>query len=218
MFVRTRVYFLVESLLRSKHVSFYQPATMENLLENLIPKKDKRPVNFKPDLTLKEIKNLFIPTLFLRDTLELQFNTIELLDIRRMGGAANTHLTLIEPTLVQADAANYAQFDRSKSPNRNPLASTRFKPASYGITVTNNYVISFDVETNGTCEFNLAAFAASGTSERTGKRVIDGRMNLSVVFKTIEPQHTIWVSLEQHTGGSWNLYSSRIRIPFLLFK
>jgi len=191
---------------------------MEDMLESITPPIKKRPAHFKPDLPLKELKTIFIPSIFLRDPLELQFSTIELLDIRRMGGATHTHMTLIEPELVQADQANYARFDLTRSPNRRPLASTRFRPASYGLIATGNYIISFDVEAIGTCEFHMAAYPASGTAQKTGKREINGRFNLSVVFRNVEPQHTIWVSLEQISGGAWNLYSSRIRLPFLLFK
>ena len=190
---------------------------MENLSEDVVPGKMKRAARFKQDLLPKDVKRLLVPSRLLSYPIDLVIDTVELLDIRRMGGKDKTHLTLIEPELVQADTANYAKFDVNKSPHRAPIASTRFKPASYGITKAGNYIISFDVETNGTCEFDLAAFAASGTAEKTGKRVVNGRYNLSVVFRNIQPQHIVWVSLEQKSGGSWVLYSSRIRRPFFIF-
>lgn len=174
------------------------------------------PARFKPDLSPKQLAAIFTKPGAI-DVQVVYFLPIDTLGVTKMAGLGRTNLTLIVPTIVQADAATpYAGFDRGATPSRNPAVSMHFTPGAYGITGAWSYVMAFSIEVPGSSNFNLSAYAGSGTVSNTGPKVLSGQTSISLVFHNIPASQTIWGALTQTGGGGWNFYSARVRYPSLV--
>jgi hypothetical protein len=171
---------------------------------------------FTPDITPTYFMDLVGPV-FDATTFGILFFPIEVLGPTKTVGLGRTNLTVIESTILQADAATpYIGFDRTKSPQRNPTIQMHFQAGAYGITGTGTYVMAFAVECFGSCTFNAqgGAVPASGG----GTKVMNGKGTISLVFNGVKPTDQIYGFIEQTAGAAWNCYSVRVRYPGLVIK
>jgi hypothetical protein len=176
---------------------------------------DKRNVDltrFKPDISARDWATLIDPTRI--PVTPIFFLPIETLSPRKTVGLGRTNVTIIEPTIVQLDAATpYAAFDRRVSPARKPIIQIHFQPSGYGITTPGSYVIAFSVESGAQVTLSVQASAGPGTVSGTGTRTVSGQQVVSVVFRNMPASQQAYAYLEQTAGGQWSWYSTRISYP-----
>ena len=172
---------------------------------------------FKPDLTANEWKELLFPPLGDFRAFPVFHVPIETLGPTKTVGLGRTNLTIIRPTILQADAATpYIGFDRTESPSRNPAISMHFEPGAYGFTTAATYVMVFTIQAFAPCTFTLQGFAGSGTVANAGTKTVSGQTTLSLVLRNVQPSQVVYGYLEQTAGAAWNCFSVRVRYPSLV--
>lgn len=174
----------------------------------------KRSVNFakfKPDLLDKDFTSHLTP---IDGVIIFPWTPIETLSCTKTIGLGRTNLTIIRPTIVQVDATvPRATFDRTATPQRNPVIQMHFEPSAYGITSVATYIMQFTIETFGQATFNLQGFAGSGTLANNGTKVLNGQVKVSLIMKNVPPAQQTFGFLEQTAGGAWNWFSTQVRFP-----
>ena len=144
------------------------------------------------------------------------FVPIETLGPTKTVGKGRTNLTIIRPTILQADATTpYVGFDRRESPSRNPAMQMHFEPGAYGITSAATYVMVFAIECFGQSTFNLNGGPVAPSN--AGTKVVNGKASVSLVFQNVQPSQPVFGYIEQTAGEAWNCYSVRARYPSLVF-
>jgi hypothetical protein len=143
---------------------------------------------------------------------------IETISVVKTVGKGRTNLTVIRPTIVQADATTpYAGFDRrEETAVQSPAVSVHFQPGAYGATLTAAYVMTFTIAVYGAATFALSAYASGGTVSGVGSRSLNGNVSVSLVFANIPPNAIVWGAIEQETGGQWSWYTTSISYPPIL--
>src|SRR5262249_44199044 len=143
------------------------------------------------------------------------FFPIETLSVTKTVGRGRTNLTFAMPTVVQADATQpLAIFDRRATPSRNPTMQMHFEPVAYGITSVSSYVMVFSVIVDEPTTFELGGnfgFLVNG-----GTRVVNGQVNISLVFKNVPASQQIFGFITQTGGGRWSWFSVQARFPPLV--
>jgi len=174
----------------------------------------KRSVNFakfKPDLLDKDFTSHLTP---IDGLIIFPWTPIETLSCTKTIGLGRTNLTIIRPTIVQVDATvPRATFDRTATPQRNPVIQMHFEPSAYGITSVATYIMQFTIETFGQATFNLQGFAGSGTLANNGTKVLNGQVKVSLIMKNVPHAQQTFGFLEQTAGGAWNWFSTQVRFP-----
>ena len=166
---------------------------------------------FEPELPVKKrIEFLKFPA-----GLKLSWLVIDSLGIARTVGKGRTNLTFIRSTIVQADATTpRASFDRTKSPDRNPVIQMHFEPAAYGMTAPSSYFMNFSVECFGQTTFNVQAFAGAGTLTNTGTKTVSGQVVVSIGFHNVPAGQQTFGFLEQTGGAPWDFFVVDTSLPF----
>ena len=175
---------------------------------------DKKRVDvtkFQPELPLKKrIEFLKFPI-----QLKLSWLVIDSLGIARTVGKGRTNLTFIRPTIVQADAATpRASFDRTVSPDRNPVIQMHFDPAAYGMTAPSSYFMNFSLQCFGSTTFNVQGFAGAGTLTNTGTKTVSGQVVVSIGFHDVPAGQQTFGFLEQTGGSPWDFFVVDTSLPF----
>jgi hypothetical protein len=142
------------------------------------------------------------------------FQSIETISVTKTVGRGRTNLTLVVPTVVQADATiPRASFDRTITPSRRPATQVHFAPAAYGITTVATYFIEFRIEVFGQGTFNLQGNADSGTVLNAGTKQLSGQTTVTLVLQNVPPAAETFAFLEQTAGAPWNWFATRISFP-----
>jgi hypothetical protein len=142
------------------------------------------------------------------------FQSIETISVTKTVGLGRTNLTLVVPTVVQADATiPRASFDRTITPSRRPATQVHFAPAAYGITTVATYFIEFRIEVFGQGTFNLQGNAGSGTVLNAGTRQVSGPSTVTLVLQNVPPAAETFAFLEQTAGAPWSWFNTRISFP-----
>jgi hypothetical protein len=174
------------------------------------------PTKFKPDIVVKDFVEAFrpggirpFPTFFF---------PIETLSPIKTIGLGRTNLTIIMSTIVQTDPAPgllpFANFDRTRTPARNPVIQMHFKPSAYGITGNSTYFMMFALDVTGTSTFQAGGNA--GLLSNPGAKSVSGQTNVSLIFKNVPPTQDLFGFLEQTAGGPWTWLSTRVTFPPLV--
>ena len=142
---------------------------------------------------------------------------IEVLSPIKTVGKGRTNLTLIRPTILQADATEpYAGFDLRESPNRNPAVAVHFNPGAYGATGVGTYVFTFAVEAYTRTAFSPTGYAGSGTVDAPGSIRFSGRRVITIILRNVQPGQDTWAAIEQTSGEAWSWFSTRVSHPPLV--
>ncbi|TMA11898.1 MAG: hypothetical protein E6J89_06370 [Deltaproteobacteria bacterium] len=177
---------------------------------------DKRsidPAKFKTDLSAADIKNLLGP---IGGIVIAPFGPIETLSVSKMVGLGRTNITIVAPTVVQADAVPpRASFDQ-QAQSRKPTIQMHFQPSGYGITSVGTYIMEFTIEAFGQSTFNLDGGPITVNILNKGTKVLNGPTRVSLVFKDLPPSQETFGFLEQSAGGRWNWFSIQVRFPDLV--
>lgn len=167
---------------------------------------------FKPDVAPKEWRELLAP----RPGIVLPpfLHPIEVLSVAKTVGRGRTNITVIVPTIVQADSTTpRATFDRQMIPARNPVIQIHFEPAAYGFTTLGTYIVAFAIEVFGQGTFRVEGNAGTGAVLNGGTKTLSGQAFVSVVLKDMPAAHPAFVFVEQTAGARWNWFSTRISVP-----
>ena len=171
---------------------------------------------FKSDLDPAVLAALGIR---LSDRLHLPglFGSLETLTPTRTLGRGRTNLTLIEPTIVQVDAAvPHAGFDLEASPRRRPVVQMHFEAAPYGMSSPATYLMLFMVDVVGQATFAIDGSHGPGGITNAGTRVLSGRTVVTLVFENVPPDAHILGFIEQRSGTRWNWFSTQVSFPPLV--
>ena len=175
--------------------------------------KDKRvvdPTKFKLDLSATDVKKLIGP---LSGIVIFPFLPIETLKVTKVLGLGRTNITIVAPTVVQADAnPPRASFNRASQP-RKPAIQMHFQPSGYGISSTGTYIMEFTLQVLGTSTFNLVGNAGTGTVLNAGTKTLTGAVRVSMIFKDVPPQTETVGFVEQLAGGPWDWFAVQVRFP-----
>ena len=171
---------------------------------------------FKSDLTALEFRDS-LTTVNLGTRFPIFWNTIETLSATRTVGKGRTNLTLINATILQTDATSpYAGFDRTVTPNRNPVSQIHFEPSAYGITGTGTYYIAFTIDAGASATFSIQGYAGPGTVVNAGSRTVSGRKVLTLILKNVPANQQVYAFIEQTAGNAWSWYATEIQFPPLV--
>ena len=129
-------------------------------------------------------------------------------------GQGRTNLTLINPTIVQIDAATpYAGFG-----NGTGTVSVHFEPTAYGITSVATYIMVFHIQTVGSATFTLGGYVGSGSLPNAGTKVLNGLVTVQLVMQNVQPDQQTYGFLQETSGAAWNWFSTVIKFPDIVLE
>jgi len=168
---------------------------------------------FKPDITVADIKALG-PRAFDRSIFPAIFGNVETLSVTKTIGRGRTNLTIVRPTVFQADATvPRASFDRRATPGRDPAVQMHFEAGAYGITFVTTYLMVFTIEVFGQGTFRIDGFQGPGGITNAGTRVLAGKTTVTLIFKNLAPAQQIFGFIEQKSGDRWDWFSTQVSFP-----